>query len=200
MTTVSTLQPTNKMADNDEWTTVTTKKSKPAAYVPPSMRGVAAAKAAAEEAKKPLNFQSETLFPSLGVTGHAVKGAWASKTNFKQKVEELIEKDKQTAEEKVIAEEERKAMEGWEVLEMPKLTAEWGEAWNTYIAALNREERRVAALIDMGLYLEPIVPNKKYKSSAVSRIETFEVDIDVIPSDDEQEQEQEPEEHLSDLD
>jgi hypothetical protein len=202
MTTVSTLQPTNKMADNDEWTTVTTKKSKPAAaaYVPPSMRGVAAAKAAAEEAKKPLNFQSETLFPSLGVAGHAVKGAWASKTNFKQKVEELIEKDKQTAEEKVIADEERKAMEGWEILEMPKLTAEWGEAWNTYIAALNREERRVAALIDMGLYLEPIVPNKKYKSSAVSRIETFEVDIDVTSSDDEQEQEQEPEEHLSDLD
>ena len=114
MPTVLPLLNQSKMAD--EWTTVTSKKS--AAYVPPSMR---AAKAA-EDAKKPLNLASETLFPSLGAAAPAPKGAWAAKVNFKQKVEQLIEKDKQTAEEKAVAEEERKAMEGWEVLAMPKLT------------------------------------------------------------------------------
>lgn len=199
MTTLSTHQPTIQMAD--EWTNVTSKKrggagedaSKPAAYVPPSMRAAAAAKAAAEEAKKPLNFQSQTLFPSLGGSAPAVKGAWASKTNFKQKVEELIEKDKQTAEEKAAAEEASRAMEGWEVLEMPKLNAEWGEAWNTYIAFHNAEERRLAALIDMGLYLEPIVGSKKYEPSRTSQFETFEVETEVSSED-------EPEGRLSDLD
>lgn len=196
MTSGSTLQPTNKMAD--DWTTVTSKKTKPAAaaYVPPSMRGAAAAKAAAEEAKKPLNFQSETLFPTLGVTSVAPKGVWASKTNFKQKVEELIVKDKQTTEEKAIAEEERRAMEGWEVLEKPKLTADWAEAWNNYIGVHNREERRIASLIELGLYTEPIIESKKHMSFRESRFETFEIETDVAPSDDEQEQE----EHLSDLD
>lgn len=194
MTTVCTPQPTTKMAD--EWTTVTSKKTKPAvaAYVPPSMRAAAATKAAAEDAKKPLNLASEILFPSLGAVVSAPKGAWASKTNFKEKVEQLIEKDKQTAEEKALAEEERKAMEGWEVFEMPKLTTEWAEAWHKYIAYHNAEERRIAALIDMGLYLEPIVEPKKHISFRESRFETFEVET-AASSDDEHEQE----ECLSDL-
>jgi hypothetical protein len=201
MTSVSTLQPTNKMADNDEWTTVTSKKrstttpTAAAAYVPPSMRGAAAAKAAAEEAKKPLNFQSETLFPTLGAISVAPKGVWASKTNFKQKVEELIVKDKQTTEEKTIAEEERRAMEGWEVLKIPKLNAEWGEAWDKYIRFHNVEERRIAALIELGLYLEPIVEPKKHTFLKESRIEAFEIET-VASSDDEHEQD----DHLSDLD
>jgi hypothetical protein len=171
----------------DEWTTVTSKKAAAAAYVPPSMR---AAKAAAEDAKKPLNLASEILFPSLGTAAPAPKGAWAAKVNFKQKVEELIEKDKQTAEEKALAEEERKAMEGWEVFEMPKLTTEWAEAWHKYIAYHNAEERRIAALIDMGLYLEPIVEPKKYVPSKTT---LADIDSETESIEDEQER-------LSDLD
>jgi hypothetical protein len=189
----------------DEWTTVTSKKRsaavvdapKSAAYVPPSMRAAVAARAAAEEAKKPLNFKSESLFPSLGGAAVAPKGAWASKTNFKQKVEELIEKDKQTAEEKAAAEEASRAMEGWVVLVKPTLNAETGEAWDNYIGWHNREERRIAALIDMGLYLEPIVEPRKVQPSRASRFELYEDEFEIEAP---VEEEMPMEDHLSDLD
>lgn len=203
MTTLYTLQQTIQMAD--EWTTVTNKKReaavvdapKSAAYVPPSMRAAAAAKAAAEEAKKPLNFKSETLFPSLGGAAVAPKGAWASKTNFKQKVEDLIEKDKQTAEEKAAAEEASRAMEGWTVLQKPVPNAAFCESWNNYIGWHNREERRIAALIDMGLYLEPIVEPRKVQPSRASRFEVYEEEFEIETS---VEEEIPMEGHLSDLD
>ena len=186
ITTILPLLNQTKMAD--EWTTVTSKKPAAAAYVPPSMR----AATAVEDAKKPLNFASEALFPSLGGTASAPKGAWAAKVNFKQKVEELIVKDKQTVEEKVIAEEERKAMEGWEVLRMPKLNADWGEAWNNYIAAKDREADRIASLIELGLYIEPIVRPKNHVPSRTSRFEVYDLEIDAA--------EDEQEEHLSEVD
>lgn len=208
-----------KMADNDEWTTVTSKKrgddvykpkvsalppqeSKPAAsgtYIPPSQRAAAAAGMAAVEAKKPLNLASETLFPSLGgkvAAAPAAANSWASRVNFKQKVEQLIVKDKETVEEKVAAEEERKAMDGWERLYIPKLTSDYIFAFNTYIGARDREADRIANLIELGLYTEPVTPPPRklspLRNPAVFKPSEFE--------DYESPDEFEQEERLSDVD
>ena len=207
------------MADNDEWTTVSGKKRgggdvyKPkvsalppqepklaaaGAYVPPSMRTAAAA----AEAKKPLNLASETLFPSLGgkvAAAPAAANSWASRVNFKQKVEELIVKDKETAEEKVAAEEERKAMEGWEVLYMPKgLTPDYIFAFNTYIGARDREADRIANLIELGLYTEPVKTPPARRSPLRNSVLFKPSEFDEYASEDEMPQVDE--DRLSDLD
>lgn len=208
MITAYTLQPTNQMAD--EWTTVTSKRrggaavdapSPAAAYVPPSMRTAVAARQAVEDAKKPLNFKSEALFPSLGSATTSPKGAWASKTNFKKKVEDLIEKDKQTAEERAAEEEARKAMEGWEVLRIPQMTAAYGEVWDNYVRFHNNEGKRLMEQVELGLYVEPLKTRPvTYSTTPLRDPMTFKASR-FEPTDDDADTESEEEmAALSDLD
>ncbi len=195
----------------DEWTTVTAKKRGPvdvykppvqqptkAVYVPPSARSVV-------DTKKPLDLQNETLFPSLGSSGPALKGAWAQKSNFKQTVEQLIVKDKQTVEEKIAAEEERRAMEGWASLAMPKLNADWCSAFHRYIGAHDREADRTTNLVDLGLYVKPIdIPKTLSKGIVVRDAEFFRAsqteELSDEESTEEDMQDDVQEDRLSDVD
>lgn len=94
-----------------EWQTVPVKK----AYVPPHQRKQVVAEAA-KEGK--LNLTDKEAFPTLG--GAAVKKSWGGEKTFKQTIDDLIAYEKLSEAEKREREEAARAMEGWEVLYLPK--------------------------------------------------------------------------------
>ncbi len=98
-----------------EWQTVPVKK----AYVPPHQRKQVAAKAAEAALKDgKLNLTDKEAFPALG--GAAVKKSWGGEKTFKQTIDDLIAYERLSAAEKLEREEAARAMEGWEVLYLPK--------------------------------------------------------------------------------
>ena len=138
-------------------------------YVPVHLR----AKVAEEEKKKPMDITNRVQFPTLGnAPVPAIRGVWGGKTSFKTTVEQMIVNEQKTKEEHEAEAERQRAMEGWEVLDCPKLTAEWGISFNTYIGACDREADRIQHLIDIGCYVEPIIvkprPATKVKVDVVA--------------------------------
>ncbi len=88
------------------------------AYIPPHLRAAAAAAAAKKttEPPKPEDYQSHTLFPTLGGVKHKNGPNLTVEQpalNFKQKVDELIEFEKKSEPEKEALREAARAMEGF---------------------------------------------------------------------------------------
>jgi hypothetical protein len=93
-------------------------------YIPPHLRAAAAAKKV-NEPPKPEDYSSHTLFPSLGGVKHkigpnlTVERVYERPTlNFKQKIDELIEFEKQSEYEKEAAREAARALEGFVTLSL----------------------------------------------------------------------------------
>ena len=110
-----------------------------------------------QEAENP-DFNSDHAFPTLGVS---IVKAWnTDKKSFKQKIEDLIAFEKMTEHEKELRAEEKKAMEGWEVLKLP-MTRERLIAFNEKILTEVEED---------DFYLAPITVQEDDNESVVSEL------------------------------
>lgn len=153
------------------------------------------AKVEEEEKKKPMDIKNTIQFPTLGkATAPAPKGPWgANKTSFKTTVQQMIVNEQKSAEEREAEAERQRAMEGWEVLDCPKvLTPEWGYAFNHYIGLRDREADRIQHLMDIGYWVDPIVIKERSKGNAVLKAQF----ISDLASDDGLEAPSEPDEDI----
>ena len=130
-------------------------------YIPPHLRMAAAAAAAkkATEPPKPEDYQSQTLFPSLGGVKHVIRPNLTvdreyerPTLNFKQKVDDLIEFEKKSELEKEAIREAARALEGFVVLSL-KITPEFRRRYNEGVArAIEIEKERDI----YGYYVPPL--------------------------------------------
>lgn len=109
-----------------------------AKYIPPHLRAAAAVTAAkkAMEPPKPEDYQSQTLFPSLGGVKHKIGSNLMVEQptlNFKQKVDELIEFEKKSELEKEALREAARALEGFVSLSL-KIDHNFINKYNTTLA------------------------------------------------------------------
>ena len=118
-------------------------------YIPPHLRMAAAAAAAkkATEPPKPEDYQSQTLFPTLGGMKHkigpnlTVDRVYERPTlNFKQKVDDLIEFEKKSELEKEAIREAARALEGFVVLSL-KIDSTFINKYNTTLARATELEK-----------------------------------------------------------
>jgi hypothetical protein len=153
-------------SDANEWTTVGPKKT--SSYIPPHLR-----KALAEaEKNKPVDFHSTTAFPSMlkSAPVPAVASPWESKVSFKEKIDGLIALEKLTEQEKQARLEERRAMDGWEILSL-RITP---EVLANFMEKRKEQERRAQewnTAVDCGTYgmisLENYIPPPKSEKNTV---------------------------------
>lgn len=130
-------------------------------YIPPHLRAAAAAAAAkkATEPPKPEDYQSQTLFPSLGGVKHVIRPSLTVERvyerptlNFKQKVDDLIEFEKKSEIEKEALREAARALEGFVVLSL-KINRTFIDKYNKTLARSTEIEKER----DMfGHYIPPL--------------------------------------------
>lgn len=158
----------SKMSTTTEWQTVMGKKSQAKttnSYVPPHLRAQLAAKAAEEKANRPLDIKDEEQFPTFG---RSIKSKIPEPTtpepekektgvSFKQTIHNLIALENRTEWEKLQAEEERKAMEGFARLPL-KVNREWFHNFNRKVILAQEREKEIEYLQEIGCWVLP--PNE----------------------------------------
>ncbi len=143
------------------------------AYIPPHLRAAAAAAAAkkATEPPKPEDYQSHTLFPTLGGVKHkigpnlTVERVYERPTlNFKQKVDELIEFEKKSELEKEALREAARAMEGFVCLSL-KVDRTFINKYNATLArasAIEKERELMGCMPPLPISLMSDVDDEDY--------------------------------------
>ncbi len=119
-------------------------------YIPPHLRDKAPA---SPLAPKTMNLDSADDFPSLGGSKSKMNSgnAWASKTSFTQKINELIAFEQRTEAEKVEAMEAAKELEGYAVLNL-RFDRERYIAFNEKMAAAEKDVARLEDVYTRQMY------------------------------------------------
>jgi hypothetical protein len=148
-----------------------------AAYIPPHLRAKAAADAAKMKAAEPVDMNDAGVFPSLAIPvqpklPHA--GQWSAvasgqKKTFKQKIDDLIMFEAQSAIEREAAEHERQKMMGFVSLPLP-ITPEWLTASMERLRQAHEREIHLGRLKTSGMIDEELEPLPLPELSEMDRV------------------------------
>jgi hypothetical protein len=161
--------------ESNEWKTVTRGR-----YVPPSKRAEMEKLVAEEEKKKPLDFESDKAFPTLGAKKVEVNAAWGKK-KFTETIEDLIALEQRTAEEQEAAEEEAKKNEGNTMLPLPRSEEDKRKISERFYEWAVKEREFLEAL-EMGYHGAEIVEGKITQTFLAQYATTGDVLEDFLPS------------------
>lgn len=125
-------------------------------YIPPSKRAEVERIAIEEEKKKPLNFQSDVAFPSLGETQSSSK-QW-DKKSFTATIHSLITLEQRSAEEREAAEEEARKNIGTACLKLPKTCDEFIRL-NDSFCNMNKRAEYAEQMMEIGMPYSLVVGN-----------------------------------------